>query len=334
MWKLCLKLSVFGLLTFAFLSSPAKADEKYTLSLNWIPHSLHFGIYLAKERGWYHDAGLELNIQRGFGSTDTVKRVGTGASDFGLADTASVVIGRSNGINTKLVAMLMNRPADVIYYVKGSGIKTPKDLEGKTMGAAVGEASLPLMPMFAKLAGFDLKKVGYVMMASPSKIPSLVQKKVDSIVTYTNEEPMVMNAGRMANVDIGRFLFADFGIDYYSVGIIVSDKTLQTKPQAVKAFVDATMRGYAEAFNNPSEGLDAFIKNNPESSRELMQQQWSALRANMLTPTAADKGLGYIDDAKMVATLNLLRDYQNLKSDIKPADVYSMGYLSRIIVKQ
>ena len=66
MWKFCSKLSVLGLLTFSLLSSPAKADEKYTLSLNWIPHSLHFGIYLAKERGWYHDAGLELDIQRGF----------------------------------------------------------------------------------------------------------------------------------------------------------------------------------------------------------------------------------------------------------------------------
>lgn len=333
MWQLWSKLSILGLV-FAFLSSPTKADEKYTLSLNWIPHSLHFGIYLAKERGWYHDAGLDIAIERGYGSSDTVKRVGTGASDFGLADTASVVLGRASGINTKLVAMLMNRPADAIYFVKGSGIKTPKDLEGKTMGAAVGEASLPLMPMFAKLAGFDLKKVEYVMMASPSKIPSLAQKKVDSIMTYTNEEPMVKNAGRMANVEIDRFLFADYGVDYYSVGIIVSDKMLQTKPQAIKDFVDVTMRGYAEAFSNPNEAIDAFSKSNPESSRDLMQQQWSTLRANMLTPAAGDKGLGYIDDAKMVGTLNLLRDYQNLKTDIKPADVYTMDYLSRIIVKQ
>ena len=263
MQQLCKKFSLLGLI-FVFFCSSSKADEKYTLALNWIPHSLHFGIYVAKERGWYHDAGLDIAIERGYGSGDTVKRVGMGAADFGMADAASVALGRANGVPTKLVAMLMDRPADAIYFVKGGSINSPKDLEGKTMGAAAGETSLNLLPAFAKRAGIDPKKIEIVTMASPNKIPSLAQKKVDSIVTFTNEEPMVKNAGRMAHVDIGRFLFADYGVDYYSVGIIVSDKMLATKPQVVKAFLDATMRGYAEAFANPSEALDAFSKNNPE----------------------------------------------------------------------
>ena len=333
MQNVCARFSVLGLV-FALLSSSTKADDTYTLALNWIPHSLHFGIYVAKERGWYHDAGLNIEIQRGYGSGDTVKRVGTGAADFGMADAASVALGRANGVHTKLVAMLMDRPADAIYFVKGSGINTPKDLEGKTMGAAAGETSLNLLPVFAKRAGIDAKKIEIVTMASPNKIPSLAQKKVDTIVTFTNEEPMVMNAARMANVDIGRFLFADYGVDYYSIGIIVSDKMLETKPQVVKSFLDATMRGYAEAFAMPNEALDAFSKNNRELSRDLMQQQWSTLRYNMLTPMAATKGFGYIDDAKMLATLNLMREFQNLKSNIKPSEVYTMEYLPHIIIKQ
>ncbi len=297
MWKTLL----FAAAASALICGRSTANEHVTLALNWIPHSLHFGIYLAKERGWYQQAGLDVRIERGYGSGDTVKRVGTGAADFGLADAASVALGRANGAPTKLIAMLMDRPADAIYFIKGGSIQTPKDLKGKTIAAAAGETSINLLPVFAKRAGFDPTKVEIVTMSSPNKIPSLVQRKVDSIVTFTNEEPMVKNAGRMANVKIGRFLFADYGVDYYSVGIIASDKTLETKPQVVKKFLDATMRGYAEAFAKPGEALDAFIKANPASSRDLMKQQWQTLRYNMLTPTAEDKGFGYMDDARMQA---------------------------------
>ena len=314
-------------------ATQANADDKYTLALNWIPHSLHFGVYLAKERGWYHDAGMQLDIQRGYGSGDTVKRVGTGSADFGMADAASVALGRANGIETKLVAMLMDRPADAIYYIEGGDIKTPKDLEGRTMGAAAGETSLNLLPVFAKHAGIDASKIDVVTMASPNKIPSLVQKHVDTILTFTNEEPMVRNAGRISNVDIGRFLFADFGVDYYSIGLIASDKMLAAKPDAVKAFVGVTMRGYAEALAKPDEALDAFIKNNPEFSRDLMQQQWSTLRYNILAPDSGQYGLGYIGKDKMAATVALMRDFQNLNGDIKPQDIYTLDALPRIAVR-
>jgi NitT/TauT family transport system substrate-binding protein len=289
---------------------------------------------LAKDRGWYDQAGLDVQIERGYGSGDTVKKVATGVADFGLADAASVALGRASGANTKLIAMLMDKPADAIYYVKNGKVQGPKDLEGKTMGAAAGETSLNLLPVFAKRAGVDPKKIEIVTMSSPNKIPSLVQGKIDSIVTFTNEEPMVKNAGRVAKAEIGRFLFADYGVDYYSVGLIASDATLQSKPEITKKFVDATMRGYAEAFAKPGEALDAFIKENPASSRELMQEQWTTLRYNMLTPVAADKGLGYIDENRMEATLDLMRQFQSLNASVKAHDVYTLDYLPRITVKQ
>jgi len=319
-------------ITAAVLASPTQAQDKFTLALNWIPHALHFGIYLAQERGWYRDAGIDLTIQRGFGSTDTVKRVATGSADFGMADAASVMVGRANGINTKLVAMLMERPADAIYFVKGGDIKSVKDLEGNTMGAAAGETSLNLLPVFAKSAGIDSKKINIVTMSSPNKIPSLVQRRVDTIVTFTNEEPMIRNAAKSANAEIGRFLFADYGVDYYSIGFIVSDKMFQSKPQAIEKFLEATLRGYAEAFRDPAAGLDAFIKNNPESSRDLMQQQWEALQYNIKTPTALAKGLGFIDEDKMSKTLQLMREFQNVKADVKPSEVYSIDELPRVDV--
>ena len=332
MMRLMKLLSIVGV--GLLISGTAEAQQRYVLSLNWIPHALHYGIYVAKEKGWYKSAGIDLDIQRGYGSGDTVKRVATGAAAFGLADAASVIVGRAQGLDTKLVAMIMDRPADAVYFIKGSGIAKPKDLEGKTMGAAAGETSLNLLPVFAKNAGFDAGKIKIVTMTSTSKIPSLVEHKVDSIVTFTNEEPMVRNAGKKADVPIGRFLFADYGVDYYSVGFIVSDATLREKPAVVKAFVDATMRGFAEAVKNPNEVADDFAKNNPATSRDLMLQQWGYIEHDMLTPTAAAKGLGYMEPGKMEKTIALMKAFQHVTADIKPADVYTDQYLPKIEVKQ
>ena len=325
----------FVVVAFSTLSGgSAQAQEKITLALNWIPHTLHYGIYLAQERGWYRDAGLEVTIQRGFGSGDTVKRVGTGTADIGLADAASVAVGRANNINTKLVAMLMERNADAIYFIKGGNIKSPKDLEGKTMGAAAGESSLNLLPAFAKNVGIDRNKIEIVIMSAPNKIPSLAQKQVNTIVTFTSEEPLVRSAGRKAGVEIDRFLFADHGIEYYSIGFIVSDKMIAEKPKVIRGFLDASLRGLASAFEKPEEALSVFLKHNPASSAEPMREQWGFLQYNLLTPTLIEKGLGYIDEQKMNDTLKLMKEFQNVRADINASDVYTLEFLPKVFIKK
>jgi NitT/TauT family transport system substrate-binding protein len=91
-------------------------------SLQWLPNGNHFGVFAAKEQGFYKDAGLAVDIQRGFGSGDTAKRVATGTADIGIADAGSVIVGRSNGLNIKLVASLYEKSPDVIFFIESNGI--------------------------------------------------------------------------------------------------------------------------------------------------------------------------------------------------------------------
>jgi NitT/TauT family transport system substrate-binding protein len=83
----------------------AIAQDKLIFSLQWIANGNNFGVFAAKEQGFYRDANLELDIQRGYGSGDTAKRVATGTADMGIADAASVIVGRSNGLKVKQVAL-------------------------------------------------------------------------------------------------------------------------------------------------------------------------------------------------------------------------------------
>jgi NitT/TauT family transport system substrate-binding protein len=324
--------SAVSLALLAIGIGSAQANEKVTFSLNWVPYGLHYGIFAAEAQGYYREAGLDLDIQRGYGSGDTVKRTATGAADIGMADMASVIVGRGNGLATKQVATLLDRSADAIFYIKGAGISTPKDLPGRSLGATIGETTLNLLPVFAANAGFDHKKVEIVNLAPPAKFPTFVSKKVDAIVAFRTEEPGILAAAGKAGVQVDRFLFSDFGVDYYSIGFIVSDETLAKRPEMVKRFLAAVLRGYAFAFKNPQAAADMFIKRFPESNRDLSFAQWQVSGEHVLTDRTRANGLGYIDRAKMQHTLDLITKYQDVKQAVGLDDIYSSSVLTKIEV--
>jgi NitT/TauT family transport system substrate-binding protein len=312
----------------------AQAADKVIFSLNWVPYGLHYGVFAAEAQGYYRKADLDVEIQRGYGSSDTVKRVATGAATFGMADMASIIIGRGNGLAVKQVAVVLDRSADAIFYVKGIGIEQPQQLAGRSLGAAVGETPLNLFPVFASNAGLDSTKVNVVNVTPPAKFPTLVSKKVDAIVAMLTEEPAIQSAAQKAGVDIGKFVYSDHGVDYYSIGLIAGDDMLQSKGDLVKRFVDATMRGYQWAIENPEAAADAYAKRFPESSRDLTLAQWKITMQHMLTDSAKANGLGFMDRIKMEKTLELIKKYQQGKAELIVDDVYSPNFLNKIDITQ
>jgi len=314
----------------AMMTLPAKAADKVIFSLNWVPYGLHYGVFAAEAQGYYRDAGIDIDIQRGYGSGDTVKRVATGVATVGMADMASIIIGRGNGLAVKQIAVVLDRSADAVFYLKGIGIEKPRDLTGKSLGASVGETPLNLFPVFAGNAGFDSSKVKVVNVTPPAKFPTLVSKKVDAIVAMLTEEPAIMSAARKAGVGIGKFVYSDYGVDYYSIGLIAGDDMLKTRSDLVKRFVSATMRGYRWAIQNPEAAADAFAKRFPESSRDLTLAQWKVTMQHMLTEQAKANGVGFMDRGKMEKTLDLIKKYQEGKAELKVEDVYSPDYLEKI----
>jgi NitT/TauT family transport system substrate-binding protein len=318
-------------LAVGVVSLPAVAQQQQqqpvTLTLNFTPYGLHFGPVMAKAHGLYSKAGLNVEILRGYGSGEAVKRTAAGTTTFAMADASAVIFGRDKGMATKQIATILDKSSDAVYFRKASGIKTPKDLEGRKMGAATAESHLMLFPVFAKKAGIDASTVEWVTMTSPAKIPSLMVGKIDAMMTFVTEEPNIVSAGRKANAEWGRFLFSDFGVENYSIGLIASDALMKSDPALVKKFVNATMAGYALAVAQPEAAADAFVKAFPETSRELVLDQWRIVAGQLVTETGKKKGLGYMTEEKMAATIALIKAFSKLESDIKPRDVYTMEFL-------
>lgn len=327
--------SLIALAVVATLASTAaRAADKVIFSLNWVPYGLHYGVFGAEAQGYYRDANIDIDIQRGYGSSDTVKRVATGAANFGMADMASIIIGRGNGLAVKQIAVVLDRSADAIFYVKGIGIDKPEQLAGRSLGAAAGETPLNLFPVFASNAGLDPSKVNVINVTPPAKFPTLVSKKVDAIVAMLTEEPAIQSAAQKAGVEIGKFVYSDHGVDYYSIGLIADDATLNTKGDLAKRFVDATMRGYKWAIQNPEAAADAYSKRFPESNRDLTLAQWRVTMQHMLTDNAKSHGLGFMERGKMEKTLELIKRYQQGKAELVVDDVYSPKFLEKIDISK
>jgi NitT/TauT family transport system substrate-binding protein len=311
----------------------AIAQDKLIFSLQWIANGNNFGVFAAKEQGFYRDANLEVDVQRGYGSGDTAKRVATGTADMGIADAASVIVGRSNGLKVKQVASLYERSPDAIFFIKGNRINNPKDLEGRTIGATAGEATVNLLPVFGANAGFDVKKMEIINLSPSAKYASLVAKTVDSIVGFVNEEPAIQSAAQKTGLEVGRFVFNDYGINYYSLGIIASDDMIAKRPDLVRRVALATMKGYAWAIKNPQGAADAFVKNYPETSRAIALQQWDAALPLIMTDRTRKNGLGTIENEKMVETINLIARFQRIDASITAKDIYVAELLPNVPIE-
>ncbi len=316
-------------------AGPAAAAEPVKLSLNFLPYGLHVGFFVAKEQGWYREAGMEVEILKGEGSADALRRMGTGVVDFAFADLGSLVVGRSRGLKVKALGIVLDKDPSVMISLKSSGIKTPKDLEGKSVGALTASALRDTWPPLAALNNVDPKKVNWVDMPSSAYVASLMSKKVHAIATYVTTLPSYEAQAKRIGEEVSVLYYAEFGVDTYGVGLLTSEQMIKDKPEMVRRFVQASMRGYAWSFENPDEAIRLFLKANPEMSPERARSEVRITADLMLTPFAAREGIGHYDEMKVIQTRDLTLKPRNVDPAAMPArDIYTNEFLSKLFPKR
>lgn len=162
-------------LCFATGSLPgAEAADKVQFTMDWIITGSHAPFFSGLDRGVYQRAGLEPTIERGFGGADSIKKMASGAADFVFADIGSMVVARSKGAMAKALAAVYDRPQYVFYTIKGSGIRTPKDIEGRTIANNIGGVVKDLFPALAAANKVDEAKVKWLIVDAPLIFPALL----------------------------------------------------------------------------------------------------------------------------------------------------------------
>ncbi|MBI4247806.1 MAG: ABC transporter substrate-binding protein [Candidatus Rokubacteria bacterium] len=331
MARLSLALLACALLTGTVAEA---AKDKVLFALNFVPYGIHTPFFVAVEKGFYDQANLDVTVQRGAGSSDTVVKVGAGSADAGFADASSVVVGRAKGAKVTMVAMVIDKGISTIYTYRGSGITKPKDLEGKTVADNAGSAVLTIFPALAAIHDIDMAKIKFVLVAPAAKNPTLIEKKTDAMLTFSTFEPNLKALAAAKGMEIVALPFSDWGLDLYGLALFTSEKMLQERRDVVRRWTDATMRAVAWSVEHPEEAVAIFLKKNPAVSLDLAREQWRIVVDHLLTPVAMERGIGLMTEEKMRRTRDTLAKHQKLDADIPLNELYTNEFLPKLFPKR
>ncbi len=317
---------MLALLLAATLVGPAWADDTVSLRLNWYMGGVHAPFYLGKERGFYHDAGLDLTINEGRGSANTAQVVAAGTDTFGLADSSSVMrlVSKDAGIRT--VMSLLNTSSFGVISLAETGIQTPKDLEGKRLAITAGDALTQLFPAFAGFNKLDTGKIALVQIDPAGKVVALLEKRVDAILGGLDDQYFLIKQKGFTPAGMA---FAKHGANTVGLTILTQDATITGKPDLVRRFVAATQKSWAAAKAEPDAAIAALLKAKQGLDFESQKNQLVADLPNLASPATEGKPIGWGALSDWEATEKLLKQYGNLETDKPASAFFTNGFLPK-----
>jgi NitT/TauT family transport system substrate-binding protein len=321
-----------GLLLGAAVATGAAAAElpvKFSLDTKFAGPSAPF--LLPLDTGYYKAAGLNVSIDDAGGTSEAIERVASGNYDLAVADINALIRVRDANpkVPVKAVFMVYNRPPFAVIGRKSRGIGTPKDLEGKKLGAPATDLSFAQWPIFVMATGIDGSKVSIENIGSAVREPMLAAGQVDAITGFSYNNFVDLKDKGVPADDIVVLLMANYGVDLYSNAIIVNEKFAAAHPDAVKGFLRAFLKALKETVKEPAAAVELVLKRNDSVKKDIeIDRLKMAIRDNIVTPEVKANGFGGVDNARFTRAIEQIAlTYKFKTAKPKPEDVFDASYL-------
>lgn len=245
---------------------------KVSVALDWIPYAMHSGLFVAKERGYFTDEGIEIDIHAPADASTILQTVAQGRDDFGLNYQPDLLLARSEGVPIVSVAALTQHSLAALMVLEESDIERPRDLAGKR----VGHSGIPLERLLYDtilkndgvkngVDGLQFINVGY------DALTALLSEQVDGASSYYTNQPVI---ARQQGYESKVFKVTDYGVpDYYDLVIVTNEDMIRDNPALVERFLRAVAKGYQEAAKNPQEAIQLMAKSNPELDVDVANEE-------------------------------------------------------------
>jgi NitT/TauT family transport system substrate-binding protein len=284
----------------------AHAADKVTIQLKWLPQAQFAGYYVAQSKGYYKDAGLDVTIKPGGPDIAPTQVIAGKQADIVVDWMPSALAAREAGVPLVNVAQVFNQSGLMLTCKKSSGVSTPKDLKGKTLGVWYGGNEYPFLNWMTKLGyktDSDIKilKQGF-------NVDPLLQNQAACISTMIyNEYWQVVDAG-VKESELVTFFYEKEGVASLEDGLYVLESNLKDPAFVARMakFVKASLKGWNDAVKNPTEAAKIVVAvDTSGSANEAVQKRQMENVAKLITNAGTAK-MGYLEPAAFERTVKVL----------------------------
>jgi NitT/TauT family transport system substrate-binding protein len=311
-------------------SLPAQAADKVVLMLNWYVYGEHAPFFYGKEKGLYAAEGIDLEIQEGRGSAVTVQAVAAKTVDFAYADVPTMIRAAVKGAPVVSPGVLLQKNPMSVMGFSEKNIRKAEDLRGKTVATTPGDSMSQIWPLFLKKAGLKESEMRIVSGDAQTKLNAVINGQADVLLGYVMDQSMKIKDATGKNVT--PIMFADYGVNLVSSGIIAHKDTLKDKADLVRRFMNATTKAIEGAEKAPAEATQAVLKALPKAGKpDTLQEGFELTIPLYRTEETKGQRPFNVTDANMAETVNLLIEYGGLDpaANDNPKAFYTRDFLPK-----
>ncbi|WP_439563014.1 ABC transporter substrate-binding protein [Roseinatronobacter sp.] len=295
---------------FSALAVSAHAQTSMPFALDWRFEGPSAPYFVAIDKGYFADAGLEVEVTAGQGSLDAIPKVATGAFPVGFADINSLIKFLDQNPDAPVIGAMMvyDKPPFAIVGRKSLGIEEPSDLEGRILGAPPPDGAFAQWPIFVAETGIDESTVTIEPVGFPTREPSLAEGTVDAVTGFSFTSFLSTARLGVPEDDLTVILMADHGVDLYGNVIIVNTDFAADNPDAVSGFLEAVAKGWVDTIADPAAAIESLVSRNPAMDGELeLRRLELALADTVVTDWVMENGMGIIDPDRFANSLEQIK---------------------------
>ncbi|MBV2157030.1 hypothetical protein EUC41_27800 [Achromobacter denitrificans] len=323
--------ALFGVL--ALFGAAAHAADDVTVQLDWVVRGNHAPFFVAKEKGYFTDQGINVTaIRKGTGSTDALRLVANGNADFGFADLPTLMVGRSQGVaNSALLAVNQKTPLAIISLKKHFDLKNAAQLKDANIGVHPSGSTYIFLKAALAKNGLSLANIKQSTVSPPYE-NLLLLNRVNVVPGYIDAEvpELEHKAGGPGSLSI--LHGEDLGIQSYGSGVFTSDKNIAQRADLVQRFVAAYSKAFADVVQNPEAAADTLIKSNPEykGKKEMLVAQLRAdLDFTFFSDQTKTHGIGWIDPALWRSSAAIFKEQGALAGSFDDTQGFDTRFLEK-----
>ncbi len=279
----------------------------------------HAPFFVGVEKGFYREAGFDVEISPSSGSGFVIAALEGGKADFGIAEAAPVVQAIGKGARVKAFSVYMDESPSGLASL--TPYPTPESIAGRTIAASQTDGARVVLPILYELKGLPPSDLSWLSADPSIYFPLLLQGRAELVTASIDSDvPTLKRAAGARSIHFSSF--SDWGYDAFGYFLVTQADRIAASPEEVRAFAEATKGAMKYSLEQPEEAARILVRRNPTLDFDLMLAQWRQSILAIDTPFARSRGYGAASEERLKRTIELVKRAFPLEEELVPEDVF------------